>query len=53
MMRGGLLLAAALAVAGCEREELPTPAQIESLAMTAAQRADPAAEQRLQDLAER
>ncbi len=53
MRRGGLLLAAALAVAGCARQPLPTPAQIEALAMTAAQRGDPAAEQRLQDLATR
>ncbi|GGY75994.1 tetratricopeptide repeat protein [Pseudoduganella plicata] len=44
-----IVLAAALA--GCGHEAVPTSAQIEALAMTAAQRGDPAAEQRLQRLA--
>lgn len=44
-----VLLAAALA--GCGHEAVPTSAQIEALAMTAAQRGDPVAEQRLQRLA--
>ena len=44
-----VLLAAALG--GCRHEAMPTPAQIEALAMTAAQRGDLAAEQRLQRLA--
>jgi len=44
-----VLLAAALA--GCGHEPMPTPAQIEALAMNATQRGDPAAEQRLQRLA--